>query len=404
MASYHCRIITSDGRIIEDRFRAESKEELLVAFQERNYHPIEVVEEKQSFGEIEIGRKTLKSKSLILFCRQLATLLRSGVPLIRCFEVIASQTDDKVLKKSLTELSADIQGGMVLSGALAKQDEIFPPMLSKMVEVGEVTGDLTQIMERMASQYESNDRIKKKVKGAMTYPIVLISIAFAACVLMMIVVVPRFVEIFESLNTDLPLPTQILMACSDFLINRWYIVLILVPIIVIGLIRLFKQRKVKNFIDTYMLSFKLIKDPVQKIISAKLARTLYTLISSGVPIVQAMDYANQNIDNIVVNGAISEIIAGLQKGEGISSQMSNYPFFPKLLVSMISIGEVSGNLEEMLSKTADYYDEEMSSAIAQITSLLEPMMILVVGVLIGGVVMSLYAPMFGIISAMSGGA
>lgn len=402
MAYFLCRVMTDGGSIIEERFQAESREDLLSSFRSRKYMPISVAEERQSLGNTQLGKKKLKLKSLILFCRQMSTLLRSGVPLIRCFDIIASQTDDKLFKKTLITLSADVQAGSTLSAALEKQGDIFPPMLSRMAAVGEVTGELTQIMERMAVQYESDNRVRRKVRGAMTYPLALIGIALGACVFMMIVVVPRFVEIFEQLNTELPLMTRMLLAGSDFLVHRWYIAILVFPALVMGLIRLFRTEKVVRWLDREKLTFKLIRTPMQKLLCTQLARTLHTLIASGVPIVQAMEYTNQNIRNTLANDAIREITGGIQKGKGISAQMSEYDFFPKLLISMISIGEASGNLEEMLSKTAEYYDEELDAAISQLTTLLEPLMILIVGLMIGGIVMALYAPMFGMISAMSG--
>ena len=402
MAKFHCRLMADDGRIIEEVFQADSKADLLVAFKSRGYRPIQITERKQTLASKSLGSNKLKLKSLILFCRQMSTLLRSGVPLVKCFEIIASQTDDKLLKKAMEELSGEVQSGAVLSAAMAKQGSRFPDMLIKMLEVGEVTGNITTVLERMASQYENDNRINRKVRGAMTYPLVLVGIALVACVFMLIAIVPRFVDVFESLNTELPLLTRILLAVSDFIIHRWYVLILVIPVIFCGLIRFFKLPKVRRWLDIQKLSLGLLRVPMQKIMCTQLARTLHTLISSGVPIVQAMGYMNRNIRNVYANECIDSVIIGLRAGKGIAVQLGEYPIFPKLLVSMISIGEASGNLEDMLSKTADYFDEEMDAAISQITGLLEPLMILLVGILIGGIVMALYAPMFGVISAMSG--
>ena len=402
MARYLCRVMTDTGAVVDEVFQAENREELLISFQSRKFHPIQIEEERKGIGSTQIGGKKLKAKSLILFCRQMATLLRSGVPLIKCFDIIASQTDDKVFKNTLNSISADVQAGSLMSAAIEKQGELFPGMLSKMVEVGEATGDLAKIMDRMAGQYESDDRIKKKVKGAMIYPLALICIAIGACIFMLIAVVPRFVDVFNSLNTELPLLTRILLACSNFITKRWYVVILMIPAIVICIIRVFRTEKVTRWVDRQLLTLRVIRGPMQKMMCASFARTLHTLIASGIPIVQAMEYTNQNIKNTMAQDGIKEITIGIQKGKGISQQMAQYPYFPNLLVSMISIGEASGNLEEMLQKTADYYDDELDAAISQLTTIIEPVMILFVGLLIGGIVMALYAPMFGVISAMSG--
>lgn len=401
MAEFLCRVMTEDGRVVEEKFSAETKADLMLAFQARNYRPVRIEEETKNFANTPLGSKKLKLRAVILFCRQMSTLLRSGVPLVKCFDIIASQVDDKLLKKVMGELSDEVQAGALMSTAMEKQGDVFPEMLIKMVEVGEVTGDLTQIMERMANQYESDSRLKKKVRGALTYPIVLISIALIACVFMLIVVVPRFVDIFEQLNTDLPVLTKILLSISNFIVHRWYVLLLTVPLIVIALIRFFHTPKVTRWVDEKKLTMRPICTPMQKLMCAQLARTLHTLLTCGVTIVRALEYTNRNIKNTLANEYIDKIIIGVRKGKGISAQLAEYPIFPKLLVSMVSIGEASGNLEEMLSKTADYYDEEMEAAISQLTTMIEPIMILLVGLLIGGIVIALYAPMFGAISAMS---
>ena len=400
MSDFRCRLMTNDGQIIDDVFQADSKKDLLVSFQKRGYRPISVEEQKKSIANTTIGSNKLKLKSLILYCRQISTLLVSGVPLTKCFDVIASQSDDKNLKEAMNLLSGDVQSGMVLSEAMSKQGTRFPEMLCKMVEIGELTGDIGSILSKMADQYENDSRINRKIQGAMTYPIVLVFIALGACVFMLVSIVPQFVEVFKSLDAELPLLTKMLLAASNFLIHRWYVLLVIVPLIIYFGYNFFKAPSVKLWIDEKKLTVKAIKSPMQKIMSAQFARTLYTLISSGVPIVQSMEYVKKNVKNLYARKCLDEVIVGIQKGKKISDLLSNYPIFPKLLISMISIGEMSGNLEEMLSKTADYYDEEIDAAIGQITSLLEPIMILIVGLLIGVIVMALYAPMFGMITAM----
>lgn len=401
MAEFLCRIRLEDGTFVNEKFSAESREDLLLAFQNRGYHPVSITEERKSIANTALGAKNLKLKSLILFCRQMATLLRSGVPLVKCFDIISSQVEDKLLKKAMSDLSDEVQAGAVMSKAMEKQGDMFPEMLIKMVEVGEVTGDLTHIMDRMASSYESNSRLKKKVRGALTYPVVLILIAIVACIFMLIVVVPQFVDIFNQLDTDLPLMTKVLLAMSNFVTHRWYVLVLVVPIIVIAAIRYLRTEKVSRWIDEKKLTFRPIRAPMQKLMCAQMSRTLHTLLSCGVTITQALKYTNRSIDNKLANEYIDKVIVGIRQGKGIAAQLAEYPIFPKLMISMVSIGEASGNLEEMLSKTADYYEEETESAIAQLTSIIEPVMILVVGVLIGGIVMALYAPMFGAISAMS---
>ena len=404
MAKFNYRAMTESGEITSDFLNADNKTEATLALRSRNLRPIYLEEEGAGLGSVRVGgAKKLKLGSLILFCRQLATLLRSGVPLIQCFEIIASQSNDKFFQATLREISEDIQSGSVLSKAIEKQGEKFPTMLSKMVAIGEETGDLAAIVERLANQYESDNRIRARVKGALTYPLVLLSVALIAAVFMLVKIVPQFAEIFNQLSTELPGLTKMLMSVSDFLTQKWYLAIMIIPTVVILFIRFMRTPKAKRWLDTKKLTMKPIANPVQKMMSAQFARTLHTLVASGIPIVPALESTKQNINNVIVKEAIDEISLGIQKGKGLSEQMKNYPFFPNLLVSMISIGEASGNLEEMLSKTADYYDEELDAAIGQLMTMLEPIMILLVGGIIGVIVMALYAPMFGAISALQGG-
>lgn len=402
MAKFHFRAMTATGEIVSDYVNSENKFEATTALQGRGLRIISMEEEGAAgLGQMKIGTaKKMNLKSLVLFCRQLATLLRSGVPLIQCFDIISEQSSDKFFKDTLVQISQDIQAGSVLSVAIEKQGMKFPAMLSKMIAIGEETGDMAAIMDRLANQYESSSRIRNRVKGALTYPLVLLSVALIACVFMLIVIVPQFAGIFDQLGTELPGLTQALLSISDFLVSKWYIAVIVFPTVIILLIRFLKTPKAVRVVDRIKLSFKLIKGPMQKMMAAQFARTLHTLVSSGIPIVAALESTKENVDNVIVKDAIDEISLGIQKGKGLSEQMKDYDFFPNMLVSMISIGEASGNMEEMLSKTADYYDEELDTAIGQLMTLLEPTMILIVGGLIGVIVMSLYAPMFGAITAL----
>lgn len=401
MPSFRYRVMTPSGEIKSDIIEKENRIDAITALQNGNMRIISVEEERGDLASMKIGgKKKLGLKSLILFCRQLATLLRSGVPLIKCFDIIASQSNDKFFKTVLGQISQDIQAGSVLSAAVEKQGEVFPPMLSKMLAIGEETGDMAAIVDRMANQYESDSRIRSQVKGAMTYPLVLVVVAFIACAFMMIAIVPQFEGIFAQADTELPGLTKVLMAMSKFMTTRWYVLLVTVPVIVLVIIRFFRNKKVKRWVDSKKLTVQPLANPMQKMMSAQFARTLHTLISSGIPIVSALESTRDNVNNLVVQDAIDDLSLGVQKGKGLSEQMKNYPYFPNLLVSMISIGEASGNLEEMLSKTANYYDEELDAAIGQLMTILEPMMILVVGLLIGVIVMALYLPMFGMITAM----
>ena len=390
------------SQVKEETIHATDRDDLNGMMRERGFRVIRIEEIKDSPANIDIFKKKLSKKSLTLFCRQLSTMLTAGIPMVKCFEVLEAQTDDKLLKERLVSLQNDVLSGSSLSMAMSKFPNDFPDMLAEMVRVGEVTGDLNGVLLRMAEQYEKDGKVASKVKGALTYPLVVVFVAIAACVFMLIKVVPSFVDIFDSLNTDLPLATQILLDVSNFLTEKWYIALLLVPVIVILLIFLFRTKSVKYTVDKLKVTMKGISGPLQKLAASRFARTLYTLITSGVPIVQALGYTKRNVQNTYMEEHIDKMIVGVRQGKAMSSMMAESNAFPKILVSMLAVGESSGDLEGMLKKSAEYFDDEASAAVEQLTTIIEPIMIVIVGLLIGALVISLYAPMFGAISAIQG--
>ena len=404
MAEFLCRIMNKDGSIVEKNQEAENVQSLIYSFNSTGIKIISIDEVKKNLAnkQISFAPKKLKTKSLVLFCRQLATLIQSGVPMVNCFDIIGSQSNETLFKSTMAELTTDVKRGMVLSKALKKQEPVFPTILCEMVAVGELTGDIYTVLDRMASQYEADIRIKRKVTGALIYPLILTGIAVAATIFMLIFVVPEFVSMFESLDSELPFITQMLLISSNFITKFWYIAIAIAIGAGYGLHKLWKNPNVRIRIDEGILKRKPFQSPVQKIVAAQFSRTLCTMTSAGVPIIQAMEYTNRNVGNLYANGIIDTIILGLKQGKGLATQLAEQNIFPKLLISMITIGETSGNIEDMLEKTADYFDEELDAAISQLTSLLEPIMILIVGILIGGIVMALYAPMFSMITAISG--
>ncbi len=394
--------MTEKNRIVEETVHGSERQEVVNSLREKGYRVISVEDLGKKRTEISIGGKHIKKKSLTLFCRQMSTLLTSGIPMVKCFDIIASQSDDKAFVRLMSDLTGDVMSGSSLSAAMEKHPDDFPEMLSEMVRVGEVTGDLNGVLLRMAEQYERDAKISQKIKSSLAYPIVVLIVAIVACVFMLIAVVPQFVDVFKSLDAELPALTQMLLNISNFLTNSWYIVLLVAPIVVILLVQFFRLKEVRYFIDKMKLSLGVIRVPMQKIVAARFARTLYTLISSGVPIVQALEYSKRNVMNLYAEEYIDKLIVGIRQGKSLAAQMEEMPVFPKLLVSMIAVGEKSGDLEGMLCKCADYFDDETTSAVDQLMTFIEPAMIVLVGLLIGVIVLALYSPMFGAITAMQG--
>ncbi len=402
MAQFLCRFVTENNVVSQEIIQASEREELVNALRQKGYRVIHIEEVRNRLTDIEIGSRHIKKKSLTLFCRQMSTMLVSGIPMVKCFDVIGAQSDDKTFRKLMAGIANDVSAGSSLSRAMEKYPDDFPEMLREMVKVGEVTGDLDGVLTRMAEQYEQNAKITQKIKSALTYPIVVMFIAVIACVFMLVKIVPSFVDVFASLNTELPGLTQLLLDVSEFITKKWYLAIMIIVLVVIVLIRLFRTRTVRRAFDKFKLTFGLIKGPMQKLASARFARSLYTLISSGVPIVQALEYTKKNVLNLYVEEYVDKIITGIRQGKGLAYQMAQVPVFPKLMISMLSVGESSGDLEGMLAKTADYFDDETASTIEQLMTIIEPVMIVFVGLLIGVIVVALYSPMLGIFGAMQG--
>ncbi len=402
MAQFLCRFMTDKNKVVEEKIQASEKDELIKVLREKGYRIIKVEEIRTRTLDMEIGSKHIKKKSLTLFCRQMATMLTSGIPMVKCFDIVGSQAEDKVFEGLMVDLANDVMSGSSLSAAMSKHPDDFPEMLTEMVKIGEVTGDLDGVLLRMAEQYEQNAKISSKIKSALTYPIVVMLVAIAACVFMLVEVVPQFVDVFNSLDAELPKLTQLLLDTSEFITTKWYVILLLGPFVVLLLIRFFRIEKVRYFFDKLKLSIRGLRGPMKKLVSARFARTLYTLISSGVPIVQALEYSKKNVLNLYVEENIDKIIVGIRQGKSLAGQMAETEVFPKLLISMLSVGENSGDLEGMLSKSADYFDDELTSTIEQLMTIIEPLMIVVVGLIIGVLVVALYSPMFGAINAMQG--
>ena len=404
MAQFACRYMNASNQIVSEVITADDQNELNSILRERGYRVIKIEEvNKKSVWNMDIGPSHMQKKSVTLFCRQMATMLTSGIPMAKCFDIVGSQSDDKIMKQRMTDLTNDVMAGSTLSAAMEKYPDDFPGMLTEMIKVGEVTGDLDGVLNRMADQYEKSEKINQKVKGALTYPIVVMIVAIVACIFMIIKVVPGFQDVFASLDSELPALTQALLDMSDFLTTKWYVVILVAPVIVILLIRVFKIPQVRSFFDKLKLSLSLIRQPMLKLTASRFARTLHTLISSGVPIVQALEYTKKSVANLYVEEEIDKIALGIRQGKSLSGQMADSPVFPSLLVSMLSVGENSGDLEGMLSKSADYFDDETAATIEQLTTILEPVMIVVVGLMVGVMVIALYAPMFESITAIQNG-
>ena len=366
--------------------------------------PISVEEKVMGSKEIVLFQsKKIKLKDISLFCKQMSVMLNSGIPLNNAVDILEQQTDAKNLKASLKVISKGLKEGNQLSKSLIEQNGLFPDLLIRMVQAGEKTGKLDEVLERMSEHYNKELKTSRQIRGAMIYPAVLAFLAVAAVLALLYIVIPSFSGIFEQSGMDMPLPTRIVLAASNFVRSYWYILFGVTGILVFLFLRYRSTEAGRYQLDRLKLWLPVIKGPMQKIVTARFASTLAILTSAGIPLVEAIESAAATTNNAVVIEKMKIANEGLQKGERLTGMITSTGLFPPMMLSMVKIGEESGSLESMLVKTSDYYEEELETAIKQLLSLLEPAMIIVMGVIIGGIVASVMLPMFELAHAVDAG-
>lgn len=366
--------------------------------------PISVEEKVMGSKEIVLFQsKKIKLKDISLFCKQMSVMLESGIPLNNAVDILEQQATSKNLKSSLKIVSKSLKEGSQLSKAMIDQEGMFPDLLIRMVQAGEKTGKLDEVLEKMSEHYNKELKTSRQIRGAMIYPAVLAFLAVAAVLALLYVVIPSFSGIFEQSGMAMPLPTRIVLAASNFVRSYWYILFGVTGILVFLFLRYRSTEAGRYQLDRLKLWLPVIKGPMQKIVTARFASTLAILTSAGIPLVEAIESAAATTNNAVVIEKMKIANEGLQKGERLTGMITATGLFPPMMLSMVKIGEESGSLESMLVKTSDYYEEELETAIKQLLSLLEPAMIIVMGVIIGGIVASVMLPMFELAHAVDAG-
>jgi type IV pilus assembly protein PilC len=378
-----------------------SKEAVSEQLRTQGLKVIQLAEKKSGLNMELTLVKRVKAAELTIMTRQLATMISSGMTLLRAFYVLEDQIENKLLKETVSAVREDIESGLAFSEALVKHPKIFSPLYVAMVRAGETGGVLEEALERVSDQLEKDDALRRQVKAAMAYPTVVLS--FAVCVLIGLIafIVPVFVGVFKDFGGDLPLITKVTVQASHFVTGFWYI---LIGGTVGGVIGFRKWRKSKvgrPQWDAFRLRipFK-IGNTVQKIALARWSRTFAALYSAGVPIMQAIEVTGQTAGNAVVEKAMADVIESVKSGGSIADPLKDTPIFPAMVAQMIAVGEETGNLDSMLSKVADFYEDEVAAAVKALTSILEPVMIILVGGIVGFIVIAMYMPMFKVYDAI----
>lgn len=394
------RALTQQGEIFEGTFEAKSESEVISMLRSNDNIPLSVEEDIETEKQINLFSKKVKKRELAVFCRQFYTMLDAGVGIVRTLEILGKQSENKTLTLAIDFLHEEVQKGTALSEAMSKEGKIFPTLLIYMVEAGEASGNLDEIMDRMAIHYEKEYKLENKIKSSLIYPMVLAVVSVVVIIFMLVFVMPTFMDMFESSGQELPALTLALVAVSDFMVARWYILLGTLVAIIIAF-NIWKQTENGMLaIDNVKIKFPGLKNTMIKVVTARFTRTLSTLMSSGISLLKALELVGKAIGNKVIEKRISESVDEIRKGMTLSNAIRSIDIFPSMVDSMVNIGEESGALDDMLAKTADFYDEEVEVSLDRLTTVLEPIMLVFMAVVIGFIVIAMAMPMFDMANVM----
>ena len=425
MPSFSYTALDARGQEVRDVIEASSEQEAIQALRQAGFYPTSVgpagkapkgapTPAKPAKGqgmrkEINLNipfleRKTVKPKTLMIFTRQLATLIDAGLPLLRGLTVLGKQEPDPVMRKTVGRLSDSVQGGSTFSDALSQHPKIYNKLYVNMVKAGELGGVMELVLVRLADFQEKAQKLKNKVISAMFYPIIVLIIAIAIMAFLLVYIVPKFKEIFDDMLQGRPLPalTQFVINLSGMVQNNFFLIVLAVVAFIVGYSLFARTVKGRATIDAVTLRLPLFGDLIKKGSISRFSRTLGTLVTSGVPILQALNITRDTAGNVVLSDAIQKVHDSVKEGESIVSPLEKSGLFPPMVVSMIDVGEETGQLPEMLLKIADVYDDEVDNTVAGLTSLLEPIMIVFLAVVVGTIVIALFLPLIDIIQGLQG--
>lgn len=395
MPKFKYRAMNQTGEKIEGDYEADFQDQVLAMISDKGYYPLKIEEVVESAKiEISLFEPKVKIKDIAIFCRQFYTMLDAGITLNHALNILGNQITNKTLKAAILKIEEDVKKGEMLSDSMKKFPNVFPALLISMVESGELSGRLDEIMLRMSTHFEKENKVNNKVKSAMIYPIILGIVAVAAIVVIMTFVMPTFVDMFAESGTELPALTKMLISTSEFMSTRWYIILGILVVLVVAF-NIFKKTDAGEItLSRLKLKIPGINKLNQMIIVSRFTRTLSTLLASGVTLMQCLDIISEVVGNRVAKDALHKVREEVFRGEGLYNPMKESGIFPEMLYSMIKIGEETGALDSIMNKTADFYDDELEQTIQSTVAMIEPAMIIVMGIGIGTIVLAIMIPMF----------
>jgi type IV pilus assembly protein PilC len=398
MARFYYTGVSSSGKQVKGEIQAKNKNEVISLLRKKKVRPLSIRN-----ASLDINFSFLEKvglKDLSRFTRQFSAMTSAGLPLVQCLDILSAQTENKKLSSAVKQISTDIQGGSTLAEALQKHPSIFNSLYCNMVAAGEASGNLDVVLSRLADYQEKAESLRRKIKGAMTYPIIVLIAAILATIVMFTFVVPTFTQMFADMGGTLPLPTRIVMNISDFLVQYYYMIIFGSVIIGTAFYYYNKSPQGRMKIDSLKLKLPVFGDLERKSSISRFSQTLSTLLNSGVTILDALSITAKTAGNKVLEKGIFKTLERISGGQTIAEPLKETGVFPPMVIHMIAVGEKTGDLAEMLKKVADFYQEEVDAAIDALTSIIDPVMILGVGLIIGGTLIAMYLPMFDLVGTI----
>jgi type IV pilus assembly protein PilC len=399
MPTFSYRAIGTAGEPLNGVLVAKDRIEVLSMLRAKDYRPIAITEKSERKDvELFASLNRIRVKDIAIFCRQFYTMLNSGISIIQCLDILAQQFDNKKLRVIIGDVYELVQKGASLSDAMRQYRLVFPELLINMVEAGEASGNLDTILGRMADHFEKDTKLRRKITGAMVYPIILSVVTVIVVIVLLTFVMPTFINMFIEGGVELPLPTRILLGISDFLRNYWYLAIAFVIFLAIFLRRLGRTDSGMMFFDQLKLKMPIFRHVSIKVATARFTRTLSTLLISGIPLLNGMEITSRVVGNRVIEKTIMDVREDVRKGYDLAGPIKRSGKFPPMVDSMIRIGEESGTLDDVLRRTADFYDDEVEMSIQKLTTMLEPLLIVFMAIIVGFIVIAIMLPMFNMYS------
>ncbi len=401
MPTYVWAAKTKKGRVLKGELDAADERIARIQLKKRSLEVTKLKPKaKDIFENVSFLQPKVTNKDIVIFTRQFSTMIDAGLPLVQGLNILAEQMENKTFKGILKQITKDVEGGSTLADALGKHPKVFDTLFVNLVAAGEVGGILDTILQRLAAYIEKAEKLKSQIKGAMTYPIVVIAIAIIVIGVIMIFVIPVFQDMFASFGKALPLPTQIVVVMSNFIKGNIHYMIVGFIVFVFLFRRYGRTESGRRNLDSLSLKLPVFGELIKKVAVARFTRTLGTMISSGVPILDALEITGKTAGNVIVEEVIYDARSSIAEGQTIADPLSETDIFPGMVTQMISVGESTGALDAMLEKIADFYDDEVDATVAAMTSMLEPLLMLFLGGSIGGIVVAMYLPIFGMAAAM----